>query len=312
MLVSAFLLFLCYLSTIVNPSEAWLMSLFGLLFVPLAALNLLLLVWALRRMSKAFLIPLLALLPSAIFIGRYFQFSSGAEEREDGSVKIVSYNVGIFSMGRVPEQEDERSRESCQDSVMSFLAGSGADIICLQEFLLPSKTSVESYFKEKFPEHELAYFLLGRGGGNYGNVTLSRFPIENKDNFDFKDSSNQAIYTDLRVRGTLLRVYNCHFESYSISLSGMAKSVVRRDETAIMQTEAKMKKSIMKRPEQVDLIMEDIESCPVESIVAGDFNDTPMSYSYTRLSKGKKDAFVEAGRGFGATYSALWPLIRID
>ena len=76
MLLAAFLLFLSYASVVVNPSKAWFMTLLGLLFVPIALLNLILLVWAIRRKSSAFLIPLLALLPSIILIGRYFQFSS--------------------------------------------------------------------------------------------------------------------------------------------------------------------------------------------------------------------------------------------
>ena len=73
-----------------------------------------------------------------------------------------------------------------------------------------------------------------------------------------------------------------------------------------------MKKSIRRRPQQVDLVMSDIEKCPVPSIVAGDFNDNPMSYTYYRLTKGRKDTFVEAGKGFGSTYSIFWPSIRID
>lgn len=312
MLVSAFLLLLCYLSAVVDPTHAWLMSLFGLLYIPLALLNLALLFWAVKRMSKAFLIPLLALLPSVMFIGRYFQFSSGAEEKGEETIKLVTYNVGSFSLGKVPEKGDEQARTACLDSIIGFLKGIDADIICLQECLLPGSLDVTSFFKEVFPGHSSAYYLLGRNGSNYGNVTLSRFPIVGKGNFDFAQSSNQAIYTDLLVGGTKLRVYNCHFESYSISLSGMARSVVGGDEVAIRQTEEKMKKSIIKRPEQVDLIVGDINECPVESIVVGDFNDTPMSYSYFRLTKGKKDAFIEAGKGFGATYSILWPLIRID
>ena len=80
MLLAAFLLFLTYASMVVNPAKAWYMTVVGLLFVPMVLLNLLLLVWALRRKSGAFLIPLLALIPAVIFIGRYFQFSSGGEE----------------------------------------------------------------------------------------------------------------------------------------------------------------------------------------------------------------------------------------
>ena len=58
--------------------------------------------------------------------------------------------------------------------------------------------------------------------------------------------------------------------------------------------------------------MSDIEVCTLEAIVTGDFNDNPMSYTYNRLKKGRDDSFVEAGKGFGATYSFLWPFIRID
>ena len=50
----------------------------------------------------------------------------------------------------------------------------------------------------------------------------------------------------------------------------------------------------------------------MESLVAGDFNDTPMSFTYNKLRQGRKDSFVEAGRGMGGTYSILRPFIRID
>ena len=62
----------------------------------------------------------------------------------------------------------------------------------------------------------------------------------------------------------------------------------------------------------MDQVFSDIESCPVEAFVCGDFNDNPMSYSYYRLTRGRKDSFVEAGDGFGATFARLWPLLRID
>ncbi|HON55375.1 MAG TPA: endonuclease/exonuclease/phosphatase family protein, partial [Bacteroidales bacterium] len=48
------------------------------------------------------------------------------------------------------------------------------------------------------------------------------------------------------------------------------------------------------------------------AIICGDFNDTPMSYTYHILMKGMKDSFRESGRGFSATYSYLWPMLRID
>lgn len=303
MLLAAVLLFLTYASMVVNPSKAWYMTALGLLFLPAVILNLLLLFWALRRRSGAFLIPLLALLPSLILIGRYFQFSSGGKAPGEDTVKIISYNVGRFRLGK-----DTASL----DSIACFIKDSGADIACLQEVDLTGEYDVSGFLKDEFPEYESSYYMFINSEGVYGNVTLSKLPITNKGRIQFGESSNQAIYTDLKINeGSTIRVYNCHFESYSISLSSLVKSRLR-DSTLVHQTEERMKRSIIVRPEQVEQVMADIEECPLEAIVAGDFNDNPMSYTYHRLMKGRKDTFVEAGKGFGATYSALWPFIRID
>lgn len=37
-----------------------------------------------------------------------------------------------------------------------------------------------------------------------------------------------------------------------------------------------------------------------------------MSYTYFKLKKGHKDAFVEAGKGFGGTFVHFRHLLRID
>ena len=107
-------------------------------------------------------------------------------------------------------------------------------------------------------------------------------------------------------------MYNCHFESYNISFSGIVRAIFDRNQEAITATGVKMKRSITRRPKQVDQVFKDIEGCPVDAFVCGDFNDNPMSYTYFRMNRGRKDTFVEAGDGFGATYSLLWPMLRID
>jgi endonuclease/exonuclease/phosphatase family metal-dependent hydrolase len=77
-------------------------------------------------------------------------------------------------------------------------------------------------------------------------------------------------------------------------------------------TGEKMRRSITRRPKQVNKVFDDIEDCPVEAFVCGDFNDNPTSYTYYRMMRDRQDTFVEAGNGFGATYSLMWPLLRID
>ena len=59
-------------------------------------------------------------------------------------------------------------------------------------------------------------------------------------------------------------------------------------------------------------VLQSVNTASVRSLVLGDFNDTPLSYTYFRLLRGRHDTFVKAGKGFGATYRALWPFIRID
>ena len=59
-------------------------------------------------------------------------------------------------------------------------------------------------------------------------------------------------------------------------------------------------------------VFDDIENCPVEAFVCGDFNDNPISYTYYRMMRDRQDTFVQAGNGFAATYSLIWPLLRID
>lgn len=92
----------------------------------------------------------------------------------------------------------------------------------------------------------------------------------------------------------------------------MVRALTDRNGAVFAETGNKMKRSIKRRPKQVDKVFSDIESCPVESFVCGDFNDNPMSYTYYRMTRGRKDAFIEAGHGFGASFATLWPMLRID
>ena len=309
MLANAGVLVLSYLSMYVNPAEAWFMTIFGLLFIVFFLVNLLLLIWALRRRSGSFVIPLLALLPSVFLIGRYIQFS-GRDDLTEDSVTIVDYNVGKFVMNRAHSRI--KSDEECADSVFSFIRSLDADIICLQELHIPRGVKVKTFLSGYMPGYEVEYYTNINGHGAYGNVILSRFPVVDRGKFDFDESSNLAVYADLDIGGKVVRVYNCHFESYGLSVPRMVKALTSREEGKALEAEEKMRSSITRRPKQVDTVLEDIRNSPVESIVTGDFNDTPMSYTYQQLKKGKKDSFVEAGKGLGGTYSGLWPFIRID
>ncbi len=321
MTVGAALLLLSYISVVANPEKVWVLSVFGLLFFPIALLNLALLIWACVKRSRLLVIPLLALLPSISFVGRYFQIGGAGKElpavavekevdNASGGirgVKLLTYNVDRFAYKKKCSSREER-----RDSIFAFLRRQDADIICLQEFFTPDPSRIRSYVKKHLPGYGVEYYVMKCGRGYSGNLTLSRFAARSKGKILFDESRNLAFYSDYSLpSGERFCVYNCHFESYAISLSNIWKSLTG-DKEQLQSTEDKYRKSLSRRPRQVNAVLEHIEECPVEALVCGDFNDNPMSYTYHRISRGRKDTFVEAGSGFGASYAAFWPMLRID
>lgn len=312
MMIVAGLLVVSYCSMAINPAKAWGLSLLGLMFVPLSVANLLLLLWALKRLSRSFVIPLLALLPAFFFIGRYVQLESkDVASVTDPVLKVMSYNVGRFAL---PGNDSGISgRSQCADSIFAYIRSENPDIVCLQEFRISDVNQVRSYLNRQMRGYKAEFYLFPASNGSaFGNVTLSRVPVKGKGKVKFEGSTNLALYTDYELHGRRFRVYNCHFESYNISLPGIIRGFLSADKAVMSDTGSKMKRSITRRPKQVDKVFSDIENCPLESFVCGDFNDNPMSYSYFRMTRGRKDSFREAGHGFGATFSRLWPLLRID
>jgi len=84
----------------------------------------------------------------------------------------------------------------------------------------------------------------------------------------------------------------------------------------------KVERSFRWRQEQIELILDTVAGQPEPLILSGDFNSTPTHEVYHKLSTHLKDAFREAGWGFGHTFPAtggrawgiLYPdrLVRID
>ena len=300
-LVLSALLVLAYLSVVVDPARAWFFTLFGLLYPLVLPIALVLFVWALVRRSHMRGVLLLALLPSLFFAGRYVQLRRHTPS-EEASLKVISYNVGLFAHGPAGSE-----RLVLADSVSRWLMAQDADLICLQEFHLPQNVSVDTWLHRHFPGYQAEYYVFTGKNGQLGNVTLSRRKLADKGRMNFEHSTNLALWADVRLDNTTLRIYNCHFESYNISLSNLIKK-----DGAVEETERKMRRSITERPKQVAEVLRGVDQAPVGSVVLGDFNDNPLSYTYFRLLRGRKDSFVSAGHGFGATYRTLWPLLRID
>lgn len=313
LIVAAAAMFLSYIAVYVNPSKFSLPLFFGLYFIPIFAINLFLLVIAMLRRSASAWITVVALLPSLLYTELFYKIGHKENPEVEGiRLKIESYNVGMFS-----SSEEKLTREECRKAMANHLYMESPDIVCLQEFFVEDKTQADTIFSQ-YP-HRHYHLFKARNGKLFGNIILSKFPMGDRGRISFPNSTNLSIYADIKHFGRSMRIYNNHLESYNVSFTALAhkfgsKENLSREEITrdLVQTHEKMKGTFIKRSDQVGRIADNINSHSQPAIICGDFNDTPMSYTYHTLAKKRKDTFEEAGKGFGATFATLWPLLRID
>ena len=298
-----------YSTVAVSPQTSSIPLFFGLFYIPLLIITALLALLLVMAGSRIKWLAIAAIAPSVFFIGDFYRLPGNGEtgNTQDHSISILSYNAGMFGSSSAG-----LSRKECAESISELIDRNGCEVACLQEVYLGKNENLHEIFKDYKYIHSHLFTLPS--GNRFGNVTLSKYPFSGKGVISFDNSTNLSIYSDIAVNGEEIRIYNNHLESYNISFTSFIKKSTDRHKMTdeIMYMGDKLNKSTIKRAEQVKTILEHAENAGKKVLLCGDFNDTPMSYTYSRLSKGMKDTFKEAGKGFGATYSYLWPLLRID
>ena len=73
-----------------------------------------------------------------------------------------------------------------------------------------------------------------------------------------------------------------------------------------------MKTAFTTRGQQADIVFSQTNLCKYASVICGDFNDVPSSYTYFHIRNLRQDAFLIKGLGVGKTYNSLAPMLRID
>lgn len=296
---------LAYSASFVNPTEFFLPLYFGLYFIPIFFLNLILLIVGISKRRKGAVLSAIIILPTLLFADNFFKFGKEDKILEGEPYKLLTYNVGKFSSSTKGEAE-----AITMENILNFIASQDADIVCLQEFRIIDTAKISNLFR-KYKYSHFSGFV--EGGFHFGNLTLSRFPITESGELRFSASSNRCIYDDIDANGKKFRLYNCHLESYSISFSSIIKKLSRNNiSEEFIQLHGRLKSGTIKRAEEVETLSESINSCGINSVICGDFNDPPTSYAYRTLQKDHTDSFLGSGSGFSGTYSMLWPLLKID
>lgn len=312
-IVLVIMLLLAYLSVYIHPSSTAIPALFGLAYPYIAAANIvMIIIWLLFRRWYVFL-SLVAIALGFGHIHNFIRFSNhGTELHHD--IKVMSYNVRLFNFYEESETDTHRK-------MLELLRKENPGILCLQEYYVRGDPAAgERKLKEGLGGKLYTHVKLIKSGSSsrYGIVTVSRYPIIYRGDIVHPGSSSLTIFSDVVIDTDTFRIYNNHLQSFRLRrVEGtLLSEITGEDQGGSMKSITGIYRSLThgfsSRALQVDRVRKHIETSPYPVIVAGDFNDTPISYTYHKMIRGLKDAFVEAGYGAGFTYKGKYPPNRID
>ncbi len=235
-------------------------------------------------------------------------------------VKLLTYNTHANDLMK-------KHKTSNPNEVIQYVIDQNADIVCIQEFS-------SSNYKEHLTHDDLMRIFKGykykhieykidKGRSKFGVATFSKYPIVAKKRIELESDQNSAIYSDIDVNGNVIRLFNCHLESNKITEKDkvLARELTTDIRENLDASDLKITTALFKnrlgpayvlRARQADLVSSEIGNSPYKVIVAGDFNDVPVSYAYRKVKGELVDAHDEFSMGPGWTYDQSIFRIRID
>lgn len=315
---AALAILLAYLSVYINPNDFALLALLGLGYSFILLINILFVVYWAYRKRKVFLISLLAILIGWPHLTSFFSINLWQEKNDNNKYyKAISFNVRLFDL------YDWTKSKGTKEKIFHFLEDESPDIVCFQEYYskhknktTSTKTRIDKQLNIKYSHIE---FAKKRGKTyNYGIATFSRYPILYKGIIMLDNATNHCIYSDIKLDNDTIRVYNAHLESVHLGydnyrfIDSIGHNLKNEKIKGLFDIAKKLNRAYKKRAQQVEIIYQHIRQSPFKVLVCGDFNDTPISYAYHRMTGELNDAFVESGNGFGFTYFRKIFPFRID
>lgn len=288
--IFALLLVLAYSIPYIKPSHLGSFAGISLLTPILILINLVFLVYWILRIRRAFLLSFIILVIGFPNLSRFYKLS-GKKIMLTDDIKLMSYNVRMFN---TYEWIKDDSIVGKIDHLIDLKA---PDIICFQEYA-PNK--------ELTLDYKYRHIVYSKTNKQFGQAIFSKFKIINKGSLDFKNSGNNILFADLLVKKDTIRVYNIHLQS--LKLNPKKENFGEEDVTHLRD---RISKAFQIQQVQVEQFITHQNTITYPIIVAGDFNNTAFSWPYKKILKNRKDAYVEAGKGFDKTFDFIFPM-RID
>jgi endonuclease/exonuclease/phosphatase family metal-dependent hydrolase len=310
----ALTLLISYLAVYISPGDFALPAFFGLAYPYLLLINVIIVITWIAFLRFEALISVIVIAIGFNHFSNYIKLRKPSGDKSN-TFKVISYNVRLFNY------YETRNGVYSVKKVVDFIKSQNPDIICLQEIFILGNPSIE--------ENDIIRGLGGKYNSHmklmkisknryYGIITLSKFPMIARGEIPHSSSSSLSIFSDLVIQKDTFRIFNNHLQSFMLKrmdksfLEEMAASEDKETVDEVRNLSKSLKNGFARRSLQAEEVKSYINKSPHHVIVAGDFNDTPVSYVYGTIRKGLNDSFVTSGYGAGFTYKGNYPPNRID
>ena len=318
-IVAAVSLLLSYLASIISPQSLWALAFFGLAYPFIFAANLGFIVYWLFRKPVYALLSFLTIAVGYKFIVTTIGFRGATAiqvpKSSQSFVRIMTWNAHFF------KRFDSENDKAIKDEMLAVIRNEQPDILCIQEFYTRRKGEFnirKSISDILASEH---YYLENTLSNDYESIGLaifSKFKIKSRGNIIFPntDPGNQVMYADFKVNKQAFRIYNVHLQSIKFQPEDYQYlneiKHAKTDAESSKRIGSRLKNAFIKRAEQAKILRKHALDSQLPYVIAGDFNDTPVSYTVNTLSKNINNSFREKGSGFAVTYNGDFPNFQID
>lgn len=236
-------------------------------------------------------------------------------EPGEKTIKIMTYNALGGHDKEMPDLPYSRT--------FSYIIGSGADIVCLQEMYDITAPAVRKQQVRMQLDSIENIYPYRVNNNNLDLALLSKWPIEYSSGEMRRDLQyfTYQLYK-INAAGTPLTVINLHLSSYALTNSQRNIAVgIEHDPLGALKRTADMRATLYGklsnafevRADAADYLVQVIDTIKGPIIVCGDFNDVPGSWCYKRLrSVNLNDAYSDAAFGPMVTFNDNHLLFHID
>ena len=288
----AFVLLLSYVLPYIEPKKFAFLSVLSLAVPFLIIINILFVVYWLLKVKKQLLVSLVVLVLGYSHVFSLYKFSSSKNVDDSENLSVMNYNVRLFNLF------DWIDNPNLKQNLSTFISEKAPDVLCMQEYRPDDAVVLDGYFK---------YEKLSGKKVKSGQAIFTKYPIINSGSIEFPNTSNNAIFADIVRFGDTIRIYNVHLQS-----SGIDPNVEELTKENSENLFKRVSSTFKMQQSQAELFLKHKAKCSYQMIICGDFNNTAYSYVYKEIKGDLKDAFEQAGNGFGRTFDFKFFPVRID